>query len=405
MRPEQRDLVALRCLGLPIDPPAAGVRLAAPEMGALVDEHGVGCLRLPLRDEAPHAFDVVSHAFRPPEDYKELLTLDVRARVGGLVLELDRDLDRPIRRLQDQIGALGPPPLTEHRVVVPDAKVKVAPPDLRDQMALDRPHEIPLLVEGQLVVVLLQPPEGFLHEFARRVYCPHLMRWITLTISPERGRTSVKRRPLQARRIRMVFVADRIPAGLQRIVEFLNEQMDPAEVLAIEVRQFTGQGITTLAPRIVGQTSAAQRQKGAGAPPGSSFQERLANTAPEVQEAAGLLDRWATGAGLVARDGPGSRAWYAGRISVLNLNPASGAVQFGIEPIRQAGREAEADAVHALLSQIAGRTVAPHWPTLPCSLLVARWQTIEQQLLPSYLSALLECRESNQTESSGSAGE
>jgi hypothetical protein len=42
---------------------------------------------------------------------------------------------------------------------------------------------------------------------------------------------------LQAGRIRMLFVADRIPAELRRIVEFLNEQMDPAEVLALELRQ------------------------------------------------------------------------------------------------------------------------------------------------------------------------
>ena len=37
---------------------------------------------------------------------------------------------------------------------------------------------------------------------------------------------------LQAGRIRMVFVADEIPTELRRIVEFLNEQMDPAEVLS-----------------------------------------------------------------------------------------------------------------------------------------------------------------------------
>lgn len=36
---------------------------------------------------------------------------------------------------------------------------------------------------------------------------------------------------LQAGRIRLVFVADRIPPELRRIIEFLNEQMDPAEVL------------------------------------------------------------------------------------------------------------------------------------------------------------------------------
>lgn len=51
------------------------------------------------------------------------------------------------------------------------------------------------------------------------------------------------KRNLQAGRVRMVFVADRIPDELWRVVEFLNVQMDPAEVLAVEVRQFQGQGM------------------------------------------------------------------------------------------------------------------------------------------------------------------
>jgi hypothetical protein len=38
-------------------------------------------------------------------------------------------------------------------------------------------------------------------------------------------------------KIRMVFVADSIPSELQRIVEFLNVQMTPAEVVAVETRQ------------------------------------------------------------------------------------------------------------------------------------------------------------------------
>jgi hypothetical protein len=41
---------------------------------------------------------------------------------------------------------------------------------------------------------------------------------------------------LRAGRIRLVFVADAVPPELQRIVEFLNVEMDPAEVLAIDVR-------------------------------------------------------------------------------------------------------------------------------------------------------------------------
>src|SRR5262245_6060989 len=66
---------------------------------------------------------------------------------------------------------------------------------------------------------------------------------------------------LQAGRIRMVFVADVIPPELQRIVEFLNGQMDPAEVLAVEVRQYVGQGQRAMVPRVMGQTATAQQKK------------------------------------------------------------------------------------------------------------------------------------------------
>lgn len=61
---------------------------------------------------------------------------------------------------------------------------------------------------------------------------------------------------MQARKVRMVFVADKIPSELQRIVEFLNRQMDPAEVFAVEIKQFLGEGLTTLVPRVVGQVDA-----------------------------------------------------------------------------------------------------------------------------------------------------
>ncbi len=67
---------------------------------------------------------------------------------------------------------------------------------------------------------------------------------------------------LQAGRVRLVFVADVIPPELRRVVEFLNGQMNPAEVLAVEVRQFVGQGLKTLVPRVVGQTVEAERAKG-----------------------------------------------------------------------------------------------------------------------------------------------
>jgi hypothetical protein len=71
---------------------------------------------------------------------------------------------------------------------------------------------------------------------------------------------------LQAGRIRMLFVADRIPAELRRIVEFMNKQMDPAEVLALELRQFQGEGVKTIVPTLYGQTEEAQQKKAVPAP-------------------------------------------------------------------------------------------------------------------------------------------
>jgi hypothetical protein len=59
---------------------------------------------------------------------------------------------------------------------------------------------------------------------------------------------------LQAGRVRLLFIADEIPIELRRVVEFLNSQMDPAEVLAIEVKQFVGENLKTLVPRVLGRS-------------------------------------------------------------------------------------------------------------------------------------------------------
>lgn len=66
---------------------------------------------------------------------------------------------------------------------------------------------------------------------------------------------------LQAGKIRLIFLADEIPMELRRVVEFLNEQMDPAEVLAVSIGHFSGRGFRTLVPRLVGRTAAAETRK------------------------------------------------------------------------------------------------------------------------------------------------
>ncbi len=54
---------------------------------------------------------------------------------------------------------------------------------------------------------------------------------------------------LRAGKIRLIFVVDKLPEELRRIVEFLNFQMNPAEVFAVEIRQFAKDGLRTLVPK------------------------------------------------------------------------------------------------------------------------------------------------------------
>lgn len=105
-----------------------------------------------------------------------------------------------------------------------------------------------------------------------------------------------------AKKLRLLFVADRIPAELRRVVEFLNETMDPVEVLAVEIKQYSGQDQKALVPRVIGQTYDAQQRKGAQPKtneadflatwdgPGRLFFERLFGFARQED----LLVRWGT---------------------------------------------------------------------------------------------------------------
>jgi hypothetical protein len=68
---------------------------------------------------------------------------------------------------------------------------------------------------------------------------------------------------LRAGKVRMVFVSDEIPRELARVVEFLNGQMSPADVIAIEIKQYVGADeVKTLVPRVIGQTAEVEARKG-----------------------------------------------------------------------------------------------------------------------------------------------
>ena len=85
-------------------------------------------------------------------------------------------------------------------------------------------------------------------------------------------------RNLDAKRLRLLFVADSIPDELRRVVEFLNEQMRDVEVLAVEIKQFRGKAESTtqtFVPRVIGRLAAPPGRSTSGRPRGKLTREEL----------------------------------------------------------------------------------------------------------------------------------
>jgi hypothetical protein len=105
--------------------------------------------------------------------------------------------------------------------------------------------------------------EEFGAECVERGEDPSIVISQKLGIEPDQIETfwELAQANLRSRNIRLLFVADKIPKELRRIVEFLNETMTPTEVLAVELKQFVGKGFRTIVPRVLGQTTAAEDSK------------------------------------------------------------------------------------------------------------------------------------------------
>lgn len=140
---------------------------------------------------------------------------------------------------------------------------------------------------------------------------------------------------LRSGHIRMVFVADRLPGELVRIIEFLNEQMSPAEVLGVEVRQFVDGDTQVLVPRLVGATTAARASKerssgtawteqtfmGAAEDRCDDHEQRVAQRLLDHAASFGTKRSWGRGAT------PGVTTWYTTAGSprpVVNINLGDG---------------------------------------------------------------------------------
>jgi hypothetical protein len=134
----------------------------------------------------------------------------------------------------------------------------------------------------------------------------HVVSFVAAGTGPDDFWSKVKQN-LSLERLRLVFVSDKFAAETQRIVEFLNRQMQLSEVYAVEVRQYAGKGMKTLVPRVLNPSLIQSERKNttAGVRGEQWTEERFY---------AALSERHGNGAVAVFRKVAG---WAAGRENVV----------------------------------------------------------------------------------------
>lgn len=187
-------------------------------------------------------------------------------------------------------------------------------------------------------------------------------------------------------RIRMVFLADQIPPDLQRIIEFLNEQMSRAEVIGVEVKQYVGGGRQSLVPRRVGLTAQAQQAKGSG--PKKRYAELMAEAPPELHELETRIRRWASEKDLAVGTNPASIGVYtaAGKnLMQFYPQPDWQCVELSLGPMRKVGLDDEADWVRDTCGRLVDKELPSISPSLPAAKLLPKWEEFESEILPKFL--------------------
>lgn len=188
-----------------------------------------------------------------------------------------------------------------------------------------------------------------------------------------------------ARRIRLVFVADRIPQELRRIVEFLNAVTDPLEVLAVEVPQYAGQGLRTFVPRVLGQVEAKSAPGNSAVKPKviwdieSLLKHTVDNSGPRAAEIGRMILDWSMGRRLRIAFGKGTTmASFFPMIDTprphwtfVFQSTGSIQIQFGYmihedRPFSSVDLRMELrDRINAVVGQLIGTEQIARWPSIP----------------------------------------
>jgi len=159
------------------------------------------------------------------------------------------------------------------------------------------------------------------------------------------------RENLEQGHLRLLFVADVFPPETRRIIEFLNAKMSDVEVLAVEIRQFTGEGQPILVPRVYGQ-SEVSRQRKAGPRQArtwdeATYFEQVKKDHPELETVTRAIYDWAGSRGLARTWGTGAEI---GSMSI-RVTPggarivsifSDGRIEFGFGSLKEPFSDADA---------------------------------------------------------------
>ena len=187
-------------------------------------------------------------------------------------------------------------------------------------------------------------------------------------------------------RVRLLFLADRIPTELQAIVEFLNERIEPTEVLAVELRQYrTPDGPQVLVPRVIGITAVAKSAKNVTVP----YEDLLAEATPETRDVERSLLDWAKRTGVrTALTATGRKFASPEGVTLFYFFPRWGSIDFPMEPIRDSNDEL-ADQLHQAMMSVSSKRLTEKNPSLSTKDVAAAWDKFERDVLNPHKDALL----------------
>lgn len=188
---------------------------------------------------------------------------------------------------------------------------------------------------------------------------------------------------LRAGSVRMLFVADRIPDELRRIVAFLSAQLQRAEVFAIEVRAFGGQPAQAIVTSVVAGTPAPSVAGESGVTEASKSGMRMLDR----------LSSWATQTHLnMQPTGKGQKVVAATGATLLWVYASWEYAEIDLALFRGGVDGEIASQIRERIRRITGIQPPRRYPKLWANSILTRWEELQTDVLGPLLDAVMATR-------------